>query len=56
LPGVENAADTGLIPCGLYRNRDNLSEKCDLSDNVKQIYKDIFLILRLRRAHISPRK
>jgi len=41
LPGVENAADTGLIPGGLYRNRDYLSEKCDFSDNVKQIYKDI---------------
>jgi len=41
LPGVEDAADMGLIPGGLYRNRDYLSVKCNFSDEVKQIYKDI---------------
>jgi len=41
LPGVEDAADMGLIPGGLYRNRDYVSAKCDFSENVKQIYKDV---------------
>ncbi len=41
LPGVEDAADMGLIPGGLYRNRDYISSKCEFSDSVKQIYKDI---------------
>ena len=41
LPGVEDAADMGLIPGGLYRNRDYVSLKCDFSENVKQIYRDV---------------
>jgi len=41
LSGVEDSADMGLIPGGLYRNRDYVSDRCDFSENVKQIYKDI---------------
>ncbi len=41
LPGVEDSADMGLIPGGLYRNRDYVSARCEFSKNVKQIYRDV---------------
>lgn len=41
LSGVEDSADMGLIPGGLYRNRDYVSARCEFSKNVKQIYRDV---------------
>lgn len=39
--GVENYAETGLIPGGLYRNRKYVSERCSFDEKVKPVYRDI---------------
>lgn len=41
LEGVDGYAATGLIPAGLYRNRDYVSGRCFFSDSVKPLYRDI---------------
>lgn len=39
--GVEDYAATGLVPGGLYRNRDYVSGRCSFSDGVKPVCRDI---------------
>lgn len=41
LPGVENAADTGLIPAGLYRNREYDNKLCMIDEKLPQYLKDV---------------
>ncbi len=42
LPGVREYAETGLIPAGLYRNRDFAGERCRIGQSVVQYLADIF--------------
>lgn len=41
LAGVEGYASMGLVPAGLYRNRDYAGEKCIISENVSQLSRDM---------------
>lgn len=41
LPGVKNYADTGLVPGGLYRNRDFYMPMCAIDSTVDELSRDI---------------
>ncbi len=41
LPQVEDLASYGIVPGGLYRNRDYIGTAIDFSSDIKTIYKDI---------------
>ena len=41
LPGVEDACETGLVPAGLYRNRDYNASMCDIGEGLPLFLKDI---------------
>ncbi len=42
LPGARDNAETGLIPAGLYRNRDFIGDFCSIKETVPQYLADIF--------------
>jgi selenide,water dikinase len=41
LEGAEDYASMGLVPAGLYRNRDYVGEKCIISESVTQLARDM---------------
>ena len=41
LPGLEDYSDMGLIPAGLYRNRDYLGDLCRISEEVPRYLADV---------------
>jgi selenide,water dikinase len=41
LPGAISYAETGLIPAGLYRNREHVGDTANINDNVSQAISDL---------------
>lgn len=41
LPGVDYYASIGLVPAGLYRNRDYVGDRCTFAENIIQIVRDM---------------